>query len=76
MRKRVYPVLPSGPLVSLVEALGGPAECGALGTLRRAYHRAKTNGDLTVWQADELSHRLLGVHPWFVWGDEWWEEAV
>ncbi len=71
MRKRPFPMLPSEPLVALVEARGGvTACCGADPRLRRAYARAKEAGELTETTADLLSLRLLGVHPWELW-DEW-----
>jgi hypothetical protein len=37
--------------------------------MRRAYSRAKFSGRVTVWQADELAHFLLGLHPCEVWGN-------
>jgi hypothetical protein len=77
--------LPSEPLVRLVQARGGFAACGlqrphrdAIKRLRlveclgRAYRRARTRGHLTVYAADLMSIRVLGLHPCQVWGALWW----
>lgn len=44
-------------------------------SLRRAYQKAKLEGSLTVWQADELCIRLLGRHPSEVYGEAWWRSG-
>lgn len=83
----VMPSLPAAPLVGLVARSGGPRlaaiEYGTrryltpsrLEALERAYQRAARAGRLTVYAADELAVRLLGLHPAEVWGDAWWEPA-
>lgn len=72
----LLPHLSSAPLVAIVEARGGPTECGAQEfRTRRAYTRAKATGTLTVWAADLLSHALLGVHPVEIWPD-WYGETA
>jgi ParB/RepB/Spo0J family partition protein len=74
--------IPSGPLVDVIEARGG---IGALtghldqtarDAIRRAYHRAKTSGDVTEAMADELCVKLLGKAPTEVWGSEWGRKSA
>ncbi len=63
-------MLPSAPLVALVERRGGLG--GQIDpTTRRAYDRAKSSGSLTPFAADELTHAVLGCHPCEVWPREW-----
>jgi hypothetical protein len=82
------PALPSGPIVALIARCGGPRlaaeEYGTrhaltparMEALDRAFYRAQQLGRLTVYAADELAVRLLGLHPAEVWGESWWEAAA
>lgn len=38
----------------------------------RAYQRARHRGEITPEEADRLLIGLLGLHPMFVWGEDWW----
>lgn len=66
------------PLLRLLAVRGGPAACGAgEGTAEeQALLRARRQGWVTIWAADELAVRLLGMTPLEVWGDEWLEAAT
>ncbi len=68
--------LPAAPLAALVN--GAPRsndrKAGPRNTsIERKYYRAVKQGALTVFAADELAIRLLGVHPMTIWGDQWLE---
>lgn len=69
-----WPTLPAGPLVERVRARGGFRVCaGRDDRLERAYSRAQAVGRLTVWAADQLAVKVLGLPPLLVWGDAWLE---
>ncbi|HSX68769.1 helix-turn-helix domain-containing protein [Nocardioides sp.] len=72
-----HPRVAAAPLLRLVIARGGPGACGARGgtAAEQALVRARRQGWLTIWAADELAVRLLGMSPLEVWGDEWLEAA-
>jgi hypothetical protein len=75
------------PLVQAIEGRGGLAACGVhantqghdeddtreFSRLHRAYHRAIKAGRLTVFSADTIAIKALGMHPALVWGEEWWD---
>lgn len=76
--------LPAAPLHTLVEAQGGlkacsvrkgasdPADAQQLFIrFSRAYYRAGQSGWISERQADELSVRVLGLHPMEIWADDW-----
>lgn len=78
--------IPSEPLESLVARRGGLHDCGLkfdasasaaerrrVYRLQRAYHRGRSRGWFTIYDADELSIELFGVHPSMVWDEGWWE---
>lgn len=76
--------LPVEPLAHAIELGGGMANLGLrrnpdgesdpmLERLYRAWTRARTQGWVSIWMADELCVHLLGVHPSFLYGDGWWE---
>jgi hypothetical protein len=66
-------VLPAGPLLERVRGRGGFRACaGADPALEKAYQRAQSAGRLTVWAADQLAVKVLGLPPVLVWGDAWW----
>ena len=70
------PWLSIEPLQREVEARGIALPRGGDGErLRKAYHRAVRRGGVSVLHADELSVELLGVHPYEIWGAEWFEVA-
>lgn len=66
------PRVPAEPLLRQLHLRGGPAACGvqAHSAEEKALERARTEGSLTVWAADQLAVRVLGVHPLLVWGEE------
>jgi hypothetical protein len=41
--------------------------------VHRGWQRAKTQGWVSVWAADEICVKVLGVHPAVVFGDAWWQ---
>ena len=41
-------------------------------TWRRALEKAAVAGEVSAVVADELCVRLLGLHPFEVYGDAWW----
>lgn len=71
--------LPADPIIAFVENRGGlhatldpdSVERNELMRLRLAYHRAGTEGRVTLTMADELCILLLGLHPILVYGDDW-----
>lgn len=79
--------LDARPLIEAIEARGGLGGCGIrvnagdisqadrtyYSRLCRSYHRACENGTLTVFAADTLAIKALGVHPVTVWGESWFE---
>jgi hypothetical protein len=44
-------------------------------SLWRLYHRARVRGYCSASTADKLAVGLLGVHPFQIWGDAWWDQA-
>lgn len=70
--------VPAAPLLRFVMLRGGPAACGAReGTAaERALLRARRNGWLTIWAADELAVHLVGLTPVEIWGEEWLNAAA
>jgi hypothetical protein len=64
--------LPAGPLIDAVQRAGGLPPFAARGELAQAFYRARRSGRLTIESADQLAVRLLAVHPYFVWHDDWW----
>jgi hypothetical protein len=64
--------LPAGPLIDAVQRSGGLPQFAARGELAQAFYRARRSGRLTIEAADLMAIRLLHVHPYFVWGDDWW----
>lgn len=74
--------LSAEPLVRHVEARGGLAAVTSwMGTIKsvgverwkRNYERAKDRGYLDLAVADEFCCKVLRIHPYFVWGEIWWE---
>lgn len=78
--------LPVEPLEHAVSLRGGVAELGArrdadddeshqrwVERTMRSLNRARRQGWVSVWAADELCVHLLGVHPAFIFGDIWWD---
>lgn len=68
----ILPKLPAAPLLELIELRGGIFECSPTPADRRVFNRARASGAITVWNADRVSHSLLGLHPAEVWDDDWW----
>lgn len=71
--------LPADPIIFFVEGRGGlhatldpdSVDRAELIRLRVAYHRANTDGRVTIAMADELCIHVLGLHPMLVYGDDW-----
>jgi hypothetical protein len=61
----------------LLDRLSGtvPEIAQALGVSDRTIQRMRTTG-IDPYLADEIAIRHLGMHPWEIWGDEWWLEAA
>lgn len=83
--------LPVTPLKALVDSFDGASCFGdpnepSVAAVIRAYHRGVAKGSLTVWAADMISVRGLGLSPVEVWGIDWelsyqrrertWPEAI
>jgi len=60
----------AAPLIVRVEAADSAPTTRATPRLARAWHRAVSDGHVTLGMADELAVGLLGMHPANVWGDE------
>ena len=79
--------LPIEPLEHVLTLHGGLAELGLrrsdgppdtdhgrfVERVTRSWQRARTQGWVSIWVADELCVHLLRVHPSFVYGDAWWD---
>lgn len=61
--------LPAGPLLRQVTSRGGDAACGvfAHSAEQKALERARKDGTVTIWMADHLAVRLLGLTLWELW---------
>jgi excisionase family DNA binding protein len=72
-RQLPVPRVDAGPLLRQIELRGGDYALGVrIGSAdKRALERAREDGTLTVWAADRLTVRLLGLTPWEVWGEEY-----
>lgn len=64
-------VLGTDSLAALATALGGTRGTREYEAAERTLCRARREGGITVWKADEWACRL-GLHASNVWGDEWW----
>lgn len=71
--------LPAQPLIELIRGRGGLAAAlehladdpDLVNALQIAYHRAQTDGTVTVAKADEFAIKVLGYHPILIFGDDW-----
>lgn len=72
-RRAREPRVPAGPLLRAIELRGGAARCGVRPNSpeEKALERARADGTLTVWAADRLAVRLLGLTAWELWGEEY-----
>lgn len=68
LRRRI-PRVPFEPLARY--PLPQPLHCYGP-ALARAFYRGRRRGSLTVKAADLLATRVLGVHPYDVWGRQWY----
>jgi hypothetical protein len=61
--------LAAGPLLRQIALRGGDAACGvrAGSAEQKALERAREDGTLTLWAADRLAVRLLGLTIWDIW---------
>lgn len=64
--------VPAEPLLRQVDLAGGDYALGVrIGSAeKRALERARHDGTLTLWAADQLAVRLLGMTPVELWGDD------
>ena len=81
------PSLPVQPLVDYVNARGGLGEVmdesGVVNrvnfrereNVRKNYDRAVERGEIPVVTADSLIIRLFGLHPYAVYGEDWWADS-
>lgn len=67
------PRLPAGPLLRQIELRGGVAACGVApdSAEEKAIERAREEGSLTLWAADHMAVRVLGMTPLELWGGAW-----
>lgn len=59
------------PLVQLVELLPIRTRAKWEPDLEKRYFRARARGHITVFTADYLSIKMLGVHPAALWGGDY-----
>lgn len=73
---RPEPRVPASPLLRQIALRGGAAACGARkgSPEEKALERARVDGHLTVWMADQIAARLLGLTLWDLWGDSAYTE--
>jgi hypothetical protein len=67
-------LLPAAPLL---DRLSGtvPEIAQALGVSDRTIQRWRATG-IDPYLADQIAIKHLGMHPWEIWGDEWWLETA
>jgi hypothetical protein len=65
--------LDAGPLLRQIDLRGGAAELGieTFSAEFWALRKARDAGTVTVWQADKLAVRLLGLTPLELWGNDY-----
>ena len=64
--------LPAAPLLTAIGDTDLNTLCRGDENFRRAIHRAKADGRITVTQADRICVEVLHVHPADIWGDAWY----
>ncbi len=68
---RTAPRVPAGPLLRQIALRGGEAACGVRhrSAEQKSLERARLEGSITLWMADRLAVRLLGLTVWDLWPD-------
>lgn len=80
------PRLPVEPLVDLIDRQGGLRALGVrhrdgdpaehvrwVERIYRSYLRCRERGWISIYDADEMSVKVLRLHPSQVWDDGWWD---
>lgn len=76
------PRFPIQPFLDYVNVRGGLGELttglskSERNTVEKAVSRGRRDGDWPMVTCDRVVIRVLGVHPFEVYGDEWWSQEI
>lgn len=58
------------PLMAAADASGVSAFAAVISKSRFTVYRLLKSG-LSIWEADRMATHIVGLHPFFIWGNEW-----
>jgi hypothetical protein len=70
LRHRPTALLPADPLIAFADRVG------ITDGQSKVLERARRSGQVSRRVADRFCCHELGVHPCFVWGDDWWGDDL
>lgn len=62
--------LPLAPLMAASGSSGVSAFAAVISKSRFTVYRLLKSG-LSIWEADRMATHIVGLHPFFIWGNEW-----